>query len=149
MQYSYNLLLNGEMEKIVISIVIIFFWIGYAVGEGMREAYYYDSEMRTDRPHKNIHWLYFLQRGIVLLIIGVTLQTILLPIGLAFIFPLIHDGCYYIQRNDLDPRIYPKRFKDDSTRSNAYFELGFVERIIFTITGILSFTAYFLLILFC
>lgn len=137
------------MEKIVISITIIIFWIAYSIGEGMREAYYYDSEMRTDRPHKNIHWIYFLQRGIVLLMIGICLNTVLLPIGLVFLFPFIHDGTYYAQRNDIDIRIYPKRFKDNSRTSNAYFEFTFVDRLMLFIGSIVIFAAYFLLLIFC
>lgn len=115
----------------------------------MREAYYYDSEMRTDRPHKNIHWIYFVQRGIVLMIIGIILNTVLLPIGLAFLFPFVHDGTYYVQRNDLDPRIYPQRFTDHSRTSNAYFEFTFIDRLMFFIGSIITFVTYFILLIFC
>ncbi len=138
-----------DLNTIGMSILVIFMWISYSIGEGMREAYYYDSEMRTDRPHSNIHWLFFVQRGIVLIIIGVCLETILLPIALICMFPFIHDGVYYMQRNDLDVRIYLKRFTDSSKNSTAYFEFTFLDRLFFLFGSIISLVAYFLLILFC
>ena len=117
------------MEKTVTSIVILLLWIVYCILEGMREGNYYDATMRSERSYKNIHWIYFLQRGIFLFVIGTTM-----------------DGAYYTQRNDLDVRNYPKRFKADSTTSTAFFEFTYMERVAFAITGCVFFIAYLFLI---
>jgi hypothetical protein len=137
------------MVKIVSSIVIVLLWIAYAILEGKREAYYYDSQMRSDITHKNIHWIYFIQRGIVILMVSLAMHSILLPITLIAVFSLFHDGFYYIERNKIDARIYPKRFRDESNKSTAYFEFTFADRVAFCIGGLISFTAYILLLIFC
>ena len=142
----FNLLLNGEMEKTVTSIVILFLWVVYSILEGMREGYYYDAAMRSDKPYPNIHWIYFLQRGIVLFLVGVFMHSVILPMSLLFIFSYVHDGSYYTQRNDIDVRAYPRRFKDHSTTSTAFFELTYMERVAFALTGCVFFIAYLLLI---
>lgn len=134
------------MEKTVTSIVILLLWIVYSILEGMREGNYYDAAMRSERSYKNIHWIYFLQRGIFLFVIGVTMETAIFPVSLAFIFPYIHDGSYYCQRNDIDVRFYPKRFKADSSTSTAFFELTYMERLAFFLTGLVLFVGYLFLI---
>ncbi len=72
--------------------------------------------------------------------------SLILPITLAFVFPFIHDGFYYMKRNDLDARIYPQRFKADSSTSTAYFELTYMERVGFFLTGVLLFIGYLFLL---
>lgn len=134
------------MEKTVTSIVILLLWIVYSILEGMREGNYYDATMRSERSYKNIHWIYFLQRGIFLFVIGVTMETAIFPLSLAFIFPYIHDGSYYAQRNDIDVRFYPKRFKSDSSTSTAFFELTYMERVALALTGSIFFIGYLFLI---
>lgn len=134
------------MEKTVTSIVILLVWCVYCIMEGMREGYYYDATMRADRLYSNIHWIYFLQRGIFLFVIGITMNTVIFPISLVFIFPFIHDGSYYAQRNDIDVRFYPKRFKADSTTSTAFFEFSYMERVAFALTGCIFFIGYIFLI---
>ena len=134
------------MEKTVTSIVILLVWGIYSIMEGMREGYYYDAFMRSDKRYPNIHWIYFLQRGIFLFVIGISMDSAILPISLAFIFPFIHDGAYYAQRNDLDVRFYPKRFKDDSSTSTAFFEFSYMERVAFALAGCIFFVGYIFLI---
>lgn len=134
------------MEKTVTSIVILLVWCVYCILEGMREGYYYDAAMRSDKPYRNIHWIYFLQRGIFLFVVGITMDTVIFPVSLAFIFPFIHDGSYYCQRNDIDVRFYPKRFKADSSTSTAFFELAYPERVAMALAGMLFFIGYLFLI---
>jgi hypothetical protein len=134
------------MEKTVTSIVILLVWCVYSILEGMREGYYYDAAVRADRQYPNIHWIYFVQRGILLFIVAITMDTLIFPISLAFIFPYIHYGYYYAQRNDLDVRNYPRRFKADSTTSTAFFEFSYMERVAFALTGCIFFIGYIFLI---
>jgi len=134
------------MEKTVTSIVILLLWIVYSILEGIREGYYYDAAVRANKQYPNIHWIYFLQRGIFLFVIGITMETAIFPLSLAFIFPYIHDGAYYAQRNDIDVKNYPKRFKADSSTSTAFFELAYPERVAIAATGLLFFIGYIFLI---
>ena len=134
------------MEKTVTSIVILFLWVVYSILEGMREGYYYDAAVRANKSYPNIHWIYFLQRGIFLFIVGIYMNSIILPMSLIFIFSYIHDGAYYCQRNDIDVKTYPRRFKDHSTTSTAFFDLHYMERVAFALTGCVFFIAYLLLI---
>lgn len=134
------------MEKTVSSIVILLVWCVYAMLEGMREAYYYDAAMRSEKKYPDIHWIYATQRGLFLFIVAITMGSLTFPISLAFIFSYIHNGSYYCQRNDIDVRIYPRRFKDDSTTSTAFFELNYKTRTIMFYIGILFFIAYLFLV---
>lgn len=133
------------MAQIVDSIVITLLWTIFAVLEGTREAHYYDAAVKMDKLHSNIHWMYLVQRSIVLFVIGITMCTAVLPISLALIFPYIHDGSYYAQRNDLNKDVYRKRFKAESTTSTAFFEFTYKERIVLSITGIFLFILYIVL----
>ena len=116
--------------------------------EGTREAYYYDAVVRSDRSYPNIHWIFFLERGFVLLIIGISLMDIILPIGLALIFSWFHNGLYYMKRNDLEPRIYQKRFEASSSTSTAFFEMNYLVRSLVCIGGLIFLTIYYLLLIF-
>ncbi len=111
-------------------------WCVFSFYEGKREAYYYSLY-----PSGNIHWLYFIQRGLVALIIMVLLnQNILVEtmfIGaLIGVFSFIHDGAYYSQRNNINKQNYPLRWKSNSTDSTAILEFTYLERGIYFIIGV-------------
>jgi hypothetical protein len=134
------------MEKYIISGIILGLWSAYAELEGSREGYLYDAITRSNKKYVNIHWIFFLQRGFVLLIIGALLHTFVLPIALALIFPYFHDGAYYCQRNDIESSVYPKRWKDSSTTSTAFFEFNYAERCGLVVVGLLIFVGYLYLL---
>ena len=125
---------------VINKLIVIAIWITYAVYEGKREAYYYQlvAVMGVIRP--NIHWIYALQRGLFLVVIGLGLWSITIPIALAFIFPFFHDGFYYMKYNDLLPTVYKKRFIDQSTTSTAVMEFNWVTRCVMFAIGVLSLT---------
>ena len=137
-----------DIGRLIISSIIILLWMIYSMMEGTREAYYYDSVVRSDRSYPNIHWIFFLERGVVLLIIGLLTLDIILPVGLALIFPWFHDGLYYMKRNDLEPRIYQKRFEASSTTSTAFFEMNYLVRSLVCIGGLIFLTVHYLLLIF-
>lgn len=140
--------------EIINKLIVIAIWITYAIYEGKREAYYYQlvAVMGVIRP--NIHWIYLLQRGLFLVVIGLGLWSITIPIALAFIFPFFHDGFYYMKYNDLYPAAYPerfsfkyllekvsnKRFISESTTSTAVMEFNWVTRCVMFAIGVLSLT---------
>lgn len=127
----------------VYSIISIILWTLYSIIEGRREAYYYQLIITTPLKRQNIHYLYFLQRGIALILIGIANNSILLPLSLAFIFPFIHDGFYYMTYNDLDNKTYKKRFIDSSTTSTAILEFSFMERLVVFIAGLFILILYY------
>jgi hypothetical protein len=131
--------------EVVINSALIVLWCFFAILEGMREACYYDAAMRMDTGHPNIHWMYFLQRFILLLVISAVSLDLVLDAGLVLIFPFIHDGMYYIERNNLDCRWYPNRFRESSKTSRAFFEFDYFSRTIMFIGGIVFIIASYLL----
>lgn len=65
--------------------------------------------------------------------------NLLYLVPMALVFPMLHDGYYYMTMNNIDPKIYPKRFRDRSRQTTAIFSLGFKARVIAFVLGILSF----------
>ena len=116
--------------EIIIKILISIIWIIYSIYEGKREAYYYQAINVFNLKRPNIHWIYALQRGLFLIVIGVGLSSAIIPISLAFIFPFFHDGFYYMKYNDLLPTTYQKRFIDESKTSTAIMEFSWLERCV-------------------
>lgn len=123
--------------EIIIKIIISIVWIIYAMYEGKREAYYYQAINVFNLKRPNIHWIYALQRGLFLIVVGIGLSSVIVPISLAFIFPFFHDGFYYMKYNDLLPTVYQKRFKDQSTTSTAIMEFNWLERCVSFGIGVL------------
>lgn len=117
----------------------------YAFFEGKREAYYYHSaSISGDSGRYNIHWLYLVQRIIFHISIFICINEnifikicLLVSYGLCFSF--IHNGSYFLQRNKLDNKIYPKKWMDDSISSTASYEVSFKERTFTFIAGIILF----------
>jgi hypothetical protein len=62
----------------------------------------------------------------------------LLVCGLTF--PFLHDGIYYWYRNYLNPNIYPLKWRDRSTTTDAVFSFGFRDRVILFIAGVAIYT---------
>jgi len=121
--------------EIVNKIITSAIWIVYAIYEGKREAYYYQLLAVFGVKRPNIHWLYALQRGLFLIVIGLGTSSIITPITLALIFPFFHDGFYYMKYNDLLPTAYKKRFIDQSTTSTAVMEFNWKWRCVMFILG--------------
>ena len=81
-----------------------------------------------------------MQRGCVLIIIGLLCGSVIIPICLACMFIMVHDGYYYATRNDLDSETYPKRFVDYSTTSTTKLTLKFWVRLTIYAIGLSGFT---------
>lgn len=102
-------------------------WLVFSVLEGRREALYFSYKMRASIAKqqafkKDEHILFSWQRLAVLcgmiIPMGVCLNTLIAATAFCMAFPFLHDGMYYVTRNQLDG-IYPKRWFDQSTTSTA------------------------------
>jgi hypothetical protein len=101
-------------------------WIIYSVIDGMKDGFYWHFKSNSRRDSNfEIHPIFALQRGLVLLIIGLLLSysiglySIICILSMMLIFSFFHNGTYYYTRNKLDNKIYPLRWKDESTTSTA------------------------------
>lgn len=128
-------------------ILSLFIWSIYAKIEGETEAYLYHYWTRSNIfTAKDLHPLWFFKRicvavglNLPLLFIHPTLlgmMCFLLSLfSYGLVFSLIHNGFYYITRNDLDFQLYRERFKADSISSTAKMEFDYKTRLTFFMIG--------------
>lgn len=101
---------------------------------GVCEAYYWHLKMRSKELIHNEHvFLTLLRCGFFLLLFRHT--DILTTLGCIGLFPLLHDGFYYMIRNQITPGIYPLGFTDTSTTSTAWLTMNFNMRLILALIG--------------
>ena len=60
----------------------------------------------------------------------------LVGIGLMLQFMLLHDGMYYVTRNNIDPAIYPKRFWDFGNSNPKGIDAKVWLRVLASVVGI-------------
>ena len=123
------------MTLFIFVFVSAFLWIYMGI-EGDREGYYYHEANKTSEKKKNLHGLFLIQRTTLATIIIFLGFSPLMLLGLAFTFPFIHDGFYYIRREKLRPGTYPKGFTSNSTTSTAKIEIPYEWRLVLFIIGI-------------
>lgn len=140
----------------VLKLLLLCIWVIYSLLEGVRDAFYYNSENKsssTNTSRYNIHWIFFVCRVCVWMLIGIiiyfsnqnnTLTLFLFSISLSLIFSYLHNGIYYYMRNQLDPTIYQKAWFDDSNSSTAILEFDYKTRTLMMIIGILSIVVSFI-----
>ena len=141
-----------NIEQYLIKICFLLVWISYAVLDGYRDAHFYHNRNTSTNPSlKNIHWVYFMQR----LILGVViyfgfnqvfsmLDSFVFCAGLILVFSYFHNGMYYLTRHELDHSIYPKGWDSDSISSEATLEFSYKIRAMLLIIGSLGiFTSIF------
>lgn len=130
-----------ELIKILIIQVLAIF---YSKFEGEREAYYYFSASKIgDSSKYNIHWLFYIQRGLFV----VACSFIMIPswhmimniASIVFSFSFFHDGFYYIERHKLTSTLYLDGFKSNSITSTARQEYTFRARTILFLIGSILF----------
>ena len=136
-------------------ICILLLFSIYSLIEGYREAYFYHSARIF--LVKNLHPIFLLQRIIVssgMLMFILYKQSELwciavyfgLLISLGAIFPLLHDGMYYLTRNNIDRNIYKKRFWDYAD-SDAIMDFNVTQRVILFIAGLFLYSGIVLFII--
>jgi hypothetical protein len=125
--------------------LILIIWLLYSAFEGIRESYYWwlNSKFGGDIGF-NIHIIFALQRGLVILMTGLLID-IFLAMSLMLTFSFIHNGFYYLGRGFIskstgEKNPYPKGFFSQSTTSTAITTKIFTPtiRTISFILGIIS-----------
>jgi|APSaa5957512535_1039671.scaffolds.fasta_scaffold79359_2 hypothetical protein len=128
-------------------------WILYSMLEGFREGFYwYFKGISKSKNDFEIHPVFASQRGIILILIGVMLSftigwfSILNTVGMALVFSFFHNGSYYVTRNRIDSKVYPLKWKSQSTTSTAKLTkiMTYRNRTIFMIIGLIIQVAYLL-----
>jgi hypothetical protein len=144
---------------LIILITIFLGYCGYAVLEGIREAWYFymkhdaGGKIPTTMP-QNEHPYFAAQRGFVIgmatiitvynsgVVVGtsgssVVLCGVLYLFSLCAMFPFLHDGAYYLKMDQINPGIYPKRWTAQSYKSNARINLDYADRLLLFVAGVL------------
>lgn len=128
----------------LMEIVIIILMTLFAVSSGIVEAILW-SKMGTLATKWNEHVFIVFQRGVFFLTFIIcayfeyTPKSIFLIFAFAILsYPYFHDGAYYWFRNVIDNKVYPRRWKDNSTTSTAIIEINYKTRVIFLILGLIS-----------
>lgn len=127
-------------------IFIIIIWITYSCLDGLRDAHFFHNRNTSTDPDKqNIHWLFSIQRSIVIILMSwiysktySALDTGIFSFSMILLFSFLHNGMYYRTRNFLDKNLYPKKWWDSSTTSESILELSVVSRTFLAFVGIMG-----------
>lgn len=133
----------------IIKLTLLFLWIIGCLVEGKRDANYYREKMHSTKPSKqNIHWLFMIERVIILAticwinsIFFTTLNSIVFTFSLVLMFSFLHNGMYFATRNKIDKGTYPKKWFSNSNTSTARIELTIIPRAVMFLTGIIGIIA--------
>ena len=117
----------------MISIILLFGWWLYSTIEGYNEGNYWHLLGLTNVKPANEHILWTMQRIIVGALFELSilyclnfmsslslLHIVSIAISLLLSFPFFHDGADYTRRHELDNKMYPKKWFDQSTTSTAW-----------------------------
>lgn len=134
-----------------IKVVLFFGWIIVSITEATRDAFFYHNRVSATSPDThNIHWLFTLERAIVLSalcyinsVYFTTLNTIVFTSSLVLIFSFFHNGMYFTIRNYLNKAIYPKKWLDHSTTSTDKIELSVISRTVMMVVGMVGIISTF------
>lgn len=138
------------MTQIIFQILILTSWIVYSSIFGKCDAWYwyYGNQCKYVLKQKlmDLHPHYLTSRSIFGLVCGFLMSNILnqnlllgfiYTIALGLILPLFHNGFYYMERNNINPSVYPLRFKDMSTSSIAPINFTYNLRLVMAILGVI------------
>ncbi len=113
----------------ITSILIYVGWLFFAAASGYVEAQFFHMVDHNKTWRENIHYSLTVQRFFVWVIIIMgqldkNCRWSLMFFGAAYLFSFsfIHDGVYYMIRNELDERVYPKGWASHSETSNSIWE---------------------------
>lgn len=114
-------------------IVLYVTFIGYSCFEGDREAYFFASASISGLSDKyNLHPLFVKQRIMVTLMALCCLPWILalmMLLAFMFTFSFFHNGSYHKKINDINPKVYPLRWKAASLNAIEMSKLSLYKRV--------------------
>lgn len=114
-------------------------WLIFVVETAMMEAAMFHQIVPNRNPKIDEHTLLTVMRlTVYVCIFKTTLYGLLFAIPLALMFPFIHDGVYYTMRNEFNSRIYPLRWKDQSTTTDAKFSFHYKKRETMFLIGVFA-----------
>jgi hypothetical protein len=137
------------MDLLISSII----WLAFVFVSAMLEATMFAQVTRERRFKIDEHVWLTSMRGIVLFLCffyrkQVHIEDVQMAVAMVIMFPYLHDGIYYTARNTFDPAVYPLRWKDQSTTTDARFSLSWSERKqLFTIGFLLCVSLVLMLLL--
>jgi len=112
--------------KISLLIILPIIWIAFSILEGIREGYTYAyRDSKDDGYKKDLHPLFTIQRGLMVIALLIPLiciakyYVLLEALAFALVFPLIHDGMYYVTRHRINNDVYKDGFLTDKNTSTA------------------------------
>lgn len=112
-------------------------WLIFVVETAMMEAAMFHQIVPNRNPKIDEHSLLTLMRVTVYIcIFRESWYGLLFLVPFVLMFPFIHDGVYYTMRNEFDSRIYPLRWKDQSTTTDAKFSFHYKKRETMFLIGI-------------
>lgn len=109
-------------------------FIVFSLFVGYLEAYFWASHPKVHQRWSHIALT--ILRAIVVIPV-LYYEGWLNVLGLMCMFPFLHDGAYYQTRNYINPKVYPKGWKDESFTTGALISLSFPVRCAFALAGIL------------
>jgi hypothetical protein len=131
---------------IFVLLKILYCFIGAfeAIYYHFKREYFTLCKNSNNNEYKRWHrtWLYNNDKRILVLIrcviwyISFGYLGLSLTVSTMFIFPIIHDGFYYITRNELNELIYRKRFRADGPEDTSCLRFDWKNRVIFAGLGV-------------
>lgn len=118
--------------------LLILFYIFSAICE----AAYFDLKHRTKSPFR----IRFEHAYLVAMRLPVWGMTVLIggwvvAIGTMLVFPLIHDGVYYMARHNMNNYLYQDGFADTSEEDTAILSFNFTQRVLLAVAGVIVVSA--------
>ena len=112
-------------------------YIVFSALSGYFEAYFWNEYPRVNQRFSHIMLTIF--RAVVMVPIF-WYEGLCFCIGLAFLFPLVHDGFYYETRNRINQNVYTLGWMDHSKNTGALISFDFPIRVILACIGIIIIT---------
>ena len=112
-------------------------YIVFSALSGYFEAYFWDRFPRVSQRMSHVMLTVF--RAVVMFPVF-WYEGIGYCVGLACLFPLVHDGFYYQTRHYINPKVYELGWMDQSNTTGALISFDFPTRVILACIGIIIIT---------
>lgn len=111
-------------------------WIIVALILGEQEAILFHLRPDLGFKYKYIHYYFTVIRAAIGFALIYFIEcTWLMVVPSVVVFPIFHDGAYYVVRNKLNPTIYKLKWKAQSTSTTAIFSFKYDARLYWVLVG--------------